>query len=519
MQANPILMQVFKNRFAAIAEEMGVSLQRTAFSPNIKERRDHSCALFDAQGDMIAQAAHIPVHLGSMPLSVQAAIAHGPLEPGDMIMLNDPFQGGTHLPDITLVAPVFHQSDTPVFYVANRAHHSDVGGMSAGSMPLSTSLYQEGLIIPPIRIIRAGEMNRPLLALLLANVRTPEEREGDLAAQIMANVTGMRRMGELLDRYGLDTVRFHAQALNDYSERITRAMIRDIPDGSYFFEDLMDGDGIDPGPVHIAVRIDVQGELAVLDFQDSAPQVRGSINAVRAIVLSAVLYVFRALVREDIPTNAGCLRPLRVLTRPGTVLDARFPAAVAGGNVETSQRIVDVVLGALAQAIPDAIPAASQGSMNNTSIGGIDPRDGRPFTYYETLAGGAGAHARGDGETAMHTHMTNTLNTPVEALEYSYPMRVTEYSIRRDSGGPGRHRGGDGLIREIQMLAEAEVTVLSERRDHAPWGLHGGGPGKPGRNHRIDAQGSHELPGKFSLRLEPGERLRIETPGGGGHGQ
>ncbi len=519
MKVNPILLEVFKNRFSSISEEMGVTLTRTSFSPNIKERRDLSCAVFDQQGDMIAQAAHIPVHLGSMPMSVKAAIENATWQKGDMVILNDPFKGGTHLPDITLVAPVYAGEDHPSFFVANRAHHADVGGMTSGSMPLSTSIFQEGIIIPPLKLVEKGSIDRKIMALLLNNVRTPLEREGDFAAQIMANITGVRRTEELVKKYGLAMVRFYAGGLMDYAERITRKMIREIPDGSYGFEDFMDDDGLSVEKIAIRVNITIHGDEATLDFRNSDPQVRGSINAVYAITLSAVLYVFRSLVPEDIPTNTGCLRPIQVLTQTGTILDARFPAAVAGGNVEMSQRIVDVVLGALSKAIPEKIPAASQGTMNNITIGGMDPRKGRPFAYYETIGGGMGATSTGDGESAVHCHMTNTLNTPIEALEYSYPFLVTEYSIRRGTGGRGLHRGGDGIVREIELLSEADVTVLSERRKIPPYGLFGGAPGAVGKNLLIREGMFVEQGGKFSATLEKGDRLRVETPGGGGYGK
>lgn len=518
MTVNPVLMQVFKNRFAAIAEEMGVTLNRTAFSPNIKERRDFSCAIFDRSGGMIAQAAHIPVHLGSMPLSVKAAIESCQMSDGDMVMLNNPFQGGTHLPDITLVAPVYTGGKEPSFYVANRAHHADVGGMTSGSMPLSTTIYQEGIIISPLKIVEHGEIDRKVMDFLLTNVRTPMEREGDFAAQIMANLTGAARSRELIEKYGLEMVNHYAGSLNDYSEKVTRSAITRIPDGIYEFEDFMDNDGISDGIIKIAVRLEIEGDEALLHFSGCDSQVSGSINAVYAITLSAVLYVFRSLVEEDIPTNAGCLRPLKVITHKGSIIDANFPAAVAGGNVETSQRIVDVVLGALAKARPEIVPAAGQGTMNNTTIGGMDERTGRPFAYYETLAGGVGGTARNHGESAVHSHMTNTLNTPIEALEYSYPFQVTEYSIRKNSGGKGQFNGGDGLVREIRLLSNAEVTVLSERRILAPYGLFGGEPGKVGENLIFHKGQQRKMPGKFSERLEKGDIIRIETPGGGGYG-
>jgi N-methylhydantoinase B len=518
MDVNPILLEVFKNRFCSISEEMGVTLNRTAFSPNIKERRDFSCAVFDAAGQMIAQAAHIPVHLGSMPMSVAQAIESALWEAGDMVILNDPFKGGTHLPDITMVAPVFAGRDAPVFFVANRAHHADVGGMSSGSMPLSTTIFQEGLIIPPLKLMERGVIDRKLMQFFLNNVRTPTEREGDFSAQIMANVTGVRRMGELIDKYGLDLVALYARGLMDYSERIMRQTIREIPDGEYCFEDAMEDDGIGPDTIPVRVSVTIGGEEVTLDFTRSAAQVAGSINAVYAIALSAVLYVFRSLIPRDVPTNAGCLRPIRVVTGQGSIVDARFPAAVAAGNVETSQRIVDVVLGALSKALPETVPAASQGTMNNVTMGGVDPESGRPFAYYETIGGGMGATATTDGESGVHSHMTNTLNTPVEALEYSYPFEVTEYAIRRGTGGAGRHNGGDGLVREIALLCDAEVTVLSERRKMGPYGLLGGEPGATGRNTVIRNGDRLEQPGKFSARLKKGDILRIETPGGGGYG-
>ena len=519
MKANPILLEVFKNRLSSIAEEMGVTLQRTSFSPNIKERRDYSCAIFDARGDLVAQAAHIPVHLGSMPLSVKAALSI-PMEDGDMVVLNDPFQGGTHLPDITLVAPVFIEGQGPRFYVANRAHHADVGGMAPGSMPLSTSIFQEGFIFPPIKLVEKGEIDTKVLSLFLANVRTPQEREGDFSAQIMANITGIKRLRELVANQGLETVSFYCQELMAYTERITRETIRAVPDGTYTFRDFMEDDGTGSGPIPIEVSLTVRGDQALLDFSNSSPQVKGSINSVYAITLSAVLYAFRCLMEEDVPVNAGITKPIKVITPKGSIVDANFPAAVAGGNVETSQRVVDVVLGALASALPHRIPAASQGTMNNLAMGGIHPATGQPFAYYETLGGGTGAWARGPGVSGVHSHMTNTLNTPIEALEYTYPLMVTRYCLRRGSGGKGLHRGGDGLIRELEALTETEVTVLSERRKIPPYGLAGGEPGKPGKNLILRRDGAIlEMPGKFHERLEPGDRIRIETPGGGGWGK
>lgn len=518
MKANPILLEVFKNRFISVAEEMGMTLNRTAFSPNIKERRDYSCAVFDSNGNIIAQAAHIPVHLGSMPMSVKAAIECMEFNEGDMVMVNDPFKGGTHLPDITIIAPVFIEGGKPVFYVANRAHHSDVGGISAGSMPLSTSLYQEGIIIPALKIVEGEKIDKKIMALILNNVRTPQERQGDFSAQIMANHTGVTRLKEIVSKYTLETTAFYARQLIDYSERIMRKTIEKIPDGCYEFEDIMDDDGHGTENIAIRVKISVNGDSVIIDFTHTDDQVKGSINAVYSITASAVLYVFRCLVKENIPTNAGCVRPLKIITRKGSIVDAKFPAAVAGGNVETSQRIVDVLLGALAIAIPEKIPAASQGTMNNITIGGFDTFKQKPFAYYETIGGGMGATRFSDGEMAVHSHMTNTMNTPIEALEYAYPLRVMKYMVRKDSGGEGKHRGGNGIIREIQLLEDSEVTVLSERRKNPPYGFAGGSTGMPGKNTLSRDGVVEELPGKFSLYLEKGAIITIETPGGGGYG-
>ena len=519
MDINPILLEVFKNRFVSISEEMGVTLNRTAFSPNIKERRDFSCAIFNNEGDMIAQAAHIPVHLGSMPLSVKSAIENFSLEPGDMIILNDPYKGGTHLPDVTIVAPVFLGKDKPQFFVANRAHHADIGGMSAGSMPLSTSIFQEGIIIPPLKIMERGQIVKPIMNFILNNVRIPYEREGDFTAQIMANLTGIKRLEELVNSYNLDMVKLYANGMMDYSEKVLKAKIASMPNGTYYFEDYLDDDGINDKPIKIAVKLKIDGDRVVVDFSESDDQAKGSVNAVYSITLSAVLYVFRALIRDDIPTNAGLMRPIKLITRKGSIVDAIFPAAVAGGNVETSQRIVDVLLGALSKVILDEIPAASQGTMNNITIGGINEKTKEPFTYYETIGGGMGANNYGHGESAVHSHMTNTLNTPIEAFEFQYPMMVEEYRIRKGSGGRGKYRGGDGIIRQIRLLNDAEVTLLTERRKFAPYGLKGGEPGNTGKNVIIKEGEEKIMPSKFNIVLSKGDVVKIETPGGGGYGK
>jgi N-methylhydantoinase B/oxoprolinase/acetone carboxylase alpha subunit len=520
MPFHPVDFEVFKNLFLSIAEEMGVTLCRTGFSPNIKERLDYSCAVYDAAGETIAQGDHMPVHLGAMPLSVRAAIDAGPMEPGDVVMLNDPFAGGTHLPDITLVSPVFLGRDRrPTFYVANRAHHSDVGGMSPGSMPVAREIYQEGLILPPVRLVRRGRMARDVLALVLANVRTPDEREGDLSAQIAANRTAEARLAETVARYGRRLTLGYARALQDYTERVVGAAIRSIPDGRYTFEDALDDDGFSPAEIAIRVRIDIKGARAAIDFTGSDPQVEGSVNANYAMTLSACLYAFRCLVGEDVLYNAGVARPLTVIAPEGTIVNARRPAAVAGGNVETSQRITDVVLGALGRALPDRLPAASQGTMNNITLGGTDPRTGRRFAYYETLGGGMGGRRGMAGLSGVHTHMSNTRNTPVEAIERYLPVRIRRYALRSDSAGAGAAPGGEGLVREYEVLVPTSITILSERRRRAPYGAAGGGPGGRGRNTLIRDGRETSLPGKVELQLQPGDRLRIETPGGGGYGK
>jgi N-methylhydantoinase B/oxoprolinase/acetone carboxylase alpha subunit len=519
MRIDPVELEIFKNIFVSICEEMGAALKRVAYSPNIKERRDYSCAVFDAAGETVAQGDHMPVHLGSMPMSVLSAINEVEFEPGDMVILNDPFHGGTHLPDITLIKPIFLKDEKkPSYFVANRAHHADVGGISPGSMPLSTEIFQEGIIIPPVKLEARGKLNRDLLGVILGNVRTPDEREGDLAAQIAANRIGERRLIEITDKYGRDKLMTVMEELKNYAERITRRAIEEIPDGSYSFVDFMDDDGVGKKPVKIAVRITIKKDEAVIDFSGSSPQVPGSINAVYAITLSAVFYVFRAIVNYDVPSNAGGFRPLRVIAPEGSIVNARGRAAVAGGNVETSQRIVDVLLGALSQAIPDRIPAASSGTMNNISFGGVAPETGEPFAYYETIGGGMGARPGADGISGVHTHMTNSLNTPIEAMEHSFPLRIKSYRLRKGSGGGGSYGGGEGIVREYQFLAGGELSILSERRRFAPYGLCGGLPGRVGRNSLITTRGEISLPSKVNIKVAPGDILKVETPGGGGYG-
>lgn len=524
MSVDAVELAIFRSAVHSIAEEMGAALRRTALSPNIKERRDYSCAVFDSHARVIAMGDHMPVHLGSMPMSVEAAVSALALGPGDMAVLNDPYAGGTHLPDITMVLPVFLPgADRPSFYIANRAHHADVGGAFPGSMGPAREIFQEGLRIPPVRIVRGGIVDREMLDLILLNVRTPVEREGDLASQIGACRVGEQRILELIEKYGEFRLRELCEELLNYSERLVRDQLRSMPAGEFSAEDWLDDDGIDDIPRKISVRLSLDPSSASIhaDFTGSSPQVAGSVNAVRAITLSACFYMFRCLLERDAPATAGILRPLTLVAPPGSIVDARPPAPVAGGNVETSQRIVDVLLRALAQAIPGRVPAASAGTMSNLTIGGIDPRTGEPFTYYETAAGGMGARPGLDGTSGVQTHMTNSLNTPIEALEYAYPFRVCRYEYRQGSGGSGKFRGGDGLIREIELLAHAQVTLLADRRRFRPWGLQGGEEGSPGRALlRLPTDGQEiELPGKCSRYVQPGDVLRIETPGGGGWGR
>jgi len=518
---DPIELAVFKSATRSVAEEMGASLRRTAFSPNIKERRDYSCAVFDSQGQAIAMGDHMPVHLGSMPMSVRAAVDALTLGPGDIAILNDPFAGGTHLPDITMVLPVFVDNNAvPLFYVASRAHHADVGGRYPGSMGLCREISEEGLRIPPVKLVRGGTTDASILKMILSNVRTPDEREGDLAAQIGACRVGEMRLQEVVARLGTEKVARLCDELLDYSERLMRAELSQMPTGYFSAEDFLDDDGFGDSPVriHVTVEFDPASAQARVNFAGSSPQVASSMNAVFAITYSATYYVFRCLLPEDAPANAGLMRPITVQAPEQSIVNASPPAAVAAGNVETSQRIVDVLLRTLAQAIPNRIPAASSGTMNNLTIGGVDPRTKQPFAYYETIAGGMGARPNGDGISGVHTHMTNSLNTPVEALEYAYPFRVRRYSYRSNSGGEGKFRGGDGLIREIELLADAQVTLMSDRRKFRPYGLAGGEPGESGSAVHISGKQHKKISAKSSLLAKKDDVISIETPGGGGWG-
>ncbi|MEX2607145.1 MAG: hydantoinase B/oxoprolinase family protein [Kiritimatiellia bacterium] len=516
-EISPTELSVFHQLYTSIADEMGAGLARTAYSPNIKERKDFSCALFDAQGYLLAQAAHIPVHLGAMPRSVEAARTAFPeLADGDVVMLNDPFQGGTHLPDITLVSPVWRAGEL-LGYTATRAHHADVGGMTPGSLPNSTSIYQEGLRIPPVRVVRGGEVQEDLLRILYANSRNPAERKGDLRAQLHAHHIGETRWRERLGGRDAEELNQIHRALFDYADRQMRGALAGLPTGCWEAEDYLENAGAD------AIAATLRGTLRItesgveVDLRDSDDSIEGSLNAVRAITEAAVYYVFLCwLCRNDPgcppPVNAGSFRAITLHTRPGSVVDARLPSAVAGGNVETSQRIVDLLLTLLSRAVPGEIPAQSQGTMNNVTLGGRD------FAYYETLSGGAGAGPDRPGASTIQCHMTNTLNTPVEALEFAYPLRVRRLELREGSGGEGAQRGGDGLVREWEALVPMEVTLLTERRLLAPKGAGAGGDGHPGKQLLIrpDGRPVRTLPGKGTFAMQPGDILRVETPGGGG---
>lgn len=512
---DPVRLEVFHHLFASTAEEMGVTLQRSSFSPNIKERRDFSCALFDARARMIGQAAHLPVHLGSAPMSVEAACRTVEMGPGDAVVLNDPYLGGTHLPDVTLVSPVFLGGGSrPAFYCANRAHHADVGGGSPGSMAPAFDVHGEGLRIPPVHLVRGGELVEETLRLLLANMRVPSEREGDLLAQWSANRIGERRVQQMAAEYGRPELEARAASLMDWTEALMRAALTRLPSRSARFRDELELAG------GIEVELALEGDRLVCDFTRTDDQVDGPWNTVRAVVISAVMYVLRLLLPPGTPTNDGILRCVEVRTRPGSLVDARYPAPVAAGNVEASQRIVDVLFGALAKLDPKRVPAASSGTMSNLTFGANAPT-GETFTYYETIAGGAGAGPTGAGEHGVHTHMTNTRNTPIEAFERHYPVRLLRHDLRRNSGGAGRHRGGEGIVKRLRFLAPARVAWLADRQRTGAWGLAGGDSGRPGGAwvSSRDGAGRRRLGGEWTLEVDAGAELEVHTPGGGGYGR
>jgi N-methylhydantoinase B len=508
-----IELSIFSSRIEAVCEEMGAVLRRSAFSPNIKDRLDFSCAVFDAAGELCAQAAHIPVHLGSMAFAMRDIVGGIGWEAGDMVVLNDPFLGGTHLPDVTLIAPIF-VAGRLLGFVANRAHHADIGGNTPGSMPISRSLEEEGVIIPPSRLLCRGELDEALLARILGATGHGQELHGDFAAQVSANRSGVARLAELVQGMGAECYVEALRELNDYAERLARTALAVIPDGEYRFADCLDDDGLGHRDLTIAARVTVAHDTIEVDFSGTAAQTAGNVNCPLSVAAAGVYYVFRCLMPENTPACAGAFRAITLHAPEGSLLNARRPAAVAAGNVETSTRVVDVICGALAQAIPDRIPAASHGSMNNLAMGNRGLYGQRKWDYYETIGGGMGAGAQGGGLSGLQTHMTNTLNTPIEVLEMNYPLRLRRYALRRGSGGAGVRRGGDGLVREFEFLAPAEVTLLTERRTHAPWGLAGGAAGAMGEN---DLNGV-PLSGKVMVSVATGDRLTIATPGGGGWG-
>jgi N-methylhydantoinase B len=518
-----VRLEVFRHLFAALAEEMGAALRRASFSPNIKERRDYSCALFSPRVAAVALGDHMPVHLGAMPMSVEAALSElGALRPGDVACLNDPFEGGTHLPDITLTAAVHAPDGTLLGYVASRAHHSDVGGSTPGSMPLAREIYEEGVRIPPVRLYVEGRRNEDLWRLLLANVRTPTERAGDLDAQMAALNAGASRLREIALRRGTPQTLAAMDALVEYADRMVEAGLALIPEGRYGARDAIEDDGFGSGPLPIVAELHVAGRTLTIDFGGTSPQVPGGVNAVAAITSSATRYVVRcvveALLGEPLPAGGGSMSSVRLELPEGSLVNARPPAAVAAGNVETSQRITDVLMSAFAVALPDLMPALSQGTMNNTTVGGLDPRSGEPFAYYETVGGGMGAGPGRAGLSGVHVHMSNSLNTPVEALEHAYPFRVTRYAIRRGSGGRGLYAGGDGLRRDLMLLTDARVALLCERRTVGPAGARGGEAGAPGENVLIRGGIEERLPGKATFSVASGDVISIRSPGGGGWG-
>ena len=516
-------LEVFRHLFTALAEEMGAALKRASFSPNIKERRDYSCALFNPSGQAVSLGDHMPVHLGAMPMSVSAAIDElGVIAPGDVICLNDPFRGGTHLPDITLISSVHAPDGELMGFVASRAHHSDVGGSTPGSMPLAREIFEEGLRIPPVRLYQEGVRNDGVWALLLANVRTPVERAGDLDAQIAALNTGATRLLDIAQRRGIQATLEAMDALIAYADRLVEAGLSQIPDGCYEGEDILEDDGFGSGPIPIRARLDISGSRVRIDFEGTSPQVPGGVNAVAAITSSATRYVVRciveALLGEPLPAGGGSMSSVSLQLPERSVVNAALPSSVAAGNVETSQRVTDVLFRAFGLALPELMPALSQGTMNNTTVGGMDPRTGEAFAYYETVGGGMGAGPNGDGLSGVHVHMSNSLNTPVEALEHAYPFRITQYGIRRGSGGAGTYRGGDGLRRDLQVLGPARVALLCERRERGPSGARGGEDGATGENVLIRDGEERVLKGKDTFWVEAGDIISIRSPGGGGWG-
>ena len=508
---NSVELGLFSSRISAICEEMGAMLGRVAFSPNIRDRLDYSCALFNRYGHLLGQATHIPVHLGSMAYAMVDLVESREWRDGDMLILNDPYKGGTHLPDITLVAPVF-ANDELVGFCANRAHHADIGSDAPGSMPVSRTLEEEGILIPPTLLMRNAEVEKNFLHSILQALTSPDTSRGDFNAQIAANLLGAGRLQALLAELGQAEFEQLQSSLQTWAQSLVSQSLACIPHGQYQYQDFLDDDGHGHNDIPVKVTVNVGDSGVMVDFSGTADQVGGNLNCPIPVTAAAVFYVFRCLMPSHTPACHGALQGVTISAPAGCLVNARSPAAVAAGNVETSSRIVDVVCGALAQALPGRFAAASQGTMNNLAMG---RRGNQGWDYYETLAGGMGAASDCDGRSARHSHMTNTLNTPVEVLELNYPLEIERYAVRRDSGGEGQFRGGDGVIRQYRFLQGAEVSLLTERRRHSPWGLHGGRPGQRGRN-ELDGQ---ELPGKVEFTAVAGQTLTIKTPGGGGYGE
>ena len=504
---DPIELTLVSSRIQAVCDEMGASLRRTAFSPNIKDRLDYSCAVFDANGELCAQAAHIPVHLGSMAYAMSGITRAIAWDPGDMVIMNDPYMGGTHLPDVTLIAPLF-DAQRLVAFVANRAHHADIGCDRPGSMPMSTRLEHEGLVIPPTKLVIGHDRVDDYLARLGVTLRNPAATAGDISAQMSANTVGLRRLADVYQSLGATQFETALREINDYAEALARSALSELPRGSFRFEDYLDGDGRGNEGLRIAVTLSPDGHGWLVDFEGTCAQVEGNVNCPISVTAAAVYYAFYCLMPRETPPCAGSQRMIRIRAPSGSLVNARPPAAVAAGNVETSQRLVDVLLGALAQMVPDRIPAASCGTMNNVAMGAAD------WGYYETIGGGTGAHSDGIGLDAVQTHMTNTLNTPIEIMETAFPVRIKRYTVRSGSHGEGTHRGGDGMVREYEFLENMSITLLTERRRCSPWGLAGGTAGARGRN----LLNGKELPGKCELEVVVGDVLTIMTPGGGGWG-
>ena len=510
MAIDSIQLSLFSHKINALCEEMGAQLQRAAFSPNIRDRLDYSCAMFDSQGHLCAQAAHIPVHLGSMAFAMESVVSEFDWQDGDLVIFNNPYLGGTHLPDVTLVTPVFVNKRC-IGFVANRAHHADIGAEEPGSMPLSTELEQEGIILSPQYIGRKNKIDDSVFDKLFCSVQQRATMYADLSAQVAANLHGVGRLQALVRLLGEQRYQELIKQLFEYAELMATDRLREIPNGKYARQDVMDDDGYGNQDIPICVQLHVNDGKVQVEFIGTASQVAGNINCPKAVTAAAVYYVFRCLMGDDVPSCMGSFQPISIITKVGSLVDAQYPAAVAAGNVETSSRIVDVLFAALAEACPEIIPASSQGTMNNVAMG----MQGEPsWSYYETIGGGAGANAFMSGMDAVQTHMTNTQNTPIEVLEMTYPLRITQYAIRQGSGGKGKNKGGNGIVREFQFLRDARVTILSERRRHAPFGLQGGMSGQKGVNYL----NKKIVAGKVSLTVRSGDRLRIESPGGGGHG-